>query len=171
MHMFKQAWSAVSGFLFGPNKDKVDQLSAAIDFQDVLRAASHSKLPLLLTVRCGTREETVMLHPDTEIVGYLYRWSQAWIFRIGVGDDIDVPSDAGEDFDTKVQRQIKEYMRYWAQMMIRDHAFPVILVCRREPGTQSVIVTPGHTEAELLQILDMAKLLIPNIVSNVKIVV
>lgn len=169
MHLFKRAKKAIGEFLFGPNKEKVDQLAAAQDFQDVLREASLYEQPIFLTLRCGPREETVMLHPDTELVGYLYRWSQAWIFRIGIGD-VEVPADTAEDFDSKMQREIKGYMRYWAEMMIKDRTLPVILVCRREPDTQSIIVTPGHSEGELLEILDRAKLLLPNIHSQIKIV-
>jgi hypothetical protein len=169
MHLLKRTRKAIAEFLFGPNKKKVDQLAAAEDFQDVLREATVYEQPIFLTVRCGGREETVMLHPDTELVGYLYRWSQAWIFRIGVGD-VELPADTAEDFDSQMQRQIKGYMRYWAEIMIKDRTLPVVLVCRREPDNQSIIVTPGHSEGQLLEILDKAKLLVPNILSQIKIV-
>jgi len=167
MNFFSRLGERISLFLFGPNKHRCDELEAAQQFQDVLREATLYQQPMLVTIRAGGWESTVAVAPSDQLVDFLFQWSQRAIFRIGT-DCMDLPVEMPADFDGTDERRLRRYMRAWADIMVENGTFPVMLVTRREPDRQAIIATPGYTEEQLLEILDRAKLLVPDILTHIK---
>jgi hypothetical protein len=153
-----------------PRKKTDTPLSDAKHFRNVVGQCAYGKNPMTITISSNGHGSGVVVKPDDALTHYLFQWAQGICFQLackGVATT-DIPN-GNKNLDPDAAEDLVTYLKFWGEMMASTGEFPVLMISRREPNEQRMLVTPGYEPDQLKQILQWAAMQSDKLTAEIKI--
>jgi len=133
-------------------------------FRNIVGQCAYGKKPMTVTVKCDGYESFVTCLPSDNLTAYLFQWAQGVCFQLMCEElpHYEAAND-GHRLDDQNADNVRRYLTWYANKLIEVGEFPAVMISRREPQSQHVMVSPGYDNYQVKQILEQALKMVPNL--------
>lgn len=135
-----------------------DTLAAAKHFRNVVGQCAFGKKMLTMTIDCDGYVAQVCLAPDDGLIQYMFQWAQGITFQVAAkGKALTNAPGQKMHMDEREKKDVEDYLKWWGKILTDNGEHPVVMISRREPGVQRLMICPGYSKDMIDMVIDIAR--------------